>query len=80
MKKPRAEYFRDDPGNISVSNIRDGTFELVFEGRTETGGVKRATFKLETWWVRYIARELWKVHKHQRQVADEMGQALRGES
>lgn len=77
-RKPRNVYFRDEPGNVTVENIRNGSFELVFEGRTEVGGKKRAVLKLDTWFVQYVARELWKVAKHQRaQLADNEA-ALRG--
>ena len=70
------------PFHIELKNVRDNSFELWFYDNIGTDCSRRKIVKIhfESWWIKYIARLLWKVQKAKQKEADNMSSALRGDS
>lgn len=58
------------------SGTEGGGFCLTFFCNTEGGNTVRVKLHMEFWWVKFIARDLWKIIRARRAEADEAEKAL----
>lgn len=64
-----------DPYHCEVERDEDG-FCLVFFGKTEGGKTVKVRLHMAFWWVRFLARDLWKVIGIRRAEIEEATKAL----
>ena len=65
-----------DPYHVEQSADGDG-FCLTFFAQTEGGKRVKVKFHMQFWWVRFLAREMWRVTQRRQAEVNEAQEALK---